>query len=260
EEREEYEPVVAMGAVIFAGVDYAKILEQAEKEADVIVWDGGNNDTPFYRPDVHIVVFDPHRAGHETQYHPGETNMLLADIALINKVDSASPGDVDKVRQSIQTHNPEAVVVLAESDVTAEDPDLIAGKRVLVIEDGPTLTHGEMAFGAGIIAADRFKAVEIVDPRPYLKGTLKETFETYPAIGKLLPAMGYSAEQIKDLEDTVNSIDCDLVLAATPIDLTKLINIDKPVQRIRYEYRDHGEPSLEKVLMSKLEKSPKYKG
>jgi predicted GTPase len=253
EEREEYEPVVAMGAVIFAGVDYAKILEQAEKEADVIVWDGGNNDTPFYRPDVHIVVFDPHRAGHETRYHPGETNMLLADIALINKVDSASPGDVDKVRQSIQTHNPEATVVLAESEVTAEDPGLIAGKRVLVIEDGPTLTHGEMAFGAGIIAADRFKAVEIVDPRPYLKGTLKETFETYPAIGKLLPAMGYSAEQIKDLEDTVNSIDCDLVLAATPIDLTKLINIDKPVQRIRYEYRDHGEPTLEAVLMEKLD-------
>ena len=161
EEREEYEPVVDMGAVIFAGVDYARILEQAEKEADVIVWDGGNNDTPFYRPDVHIVVFDPHRAGHETLYHPGETNMLLADIALINKVDSASPGDVDKVRQNIQAHNPKATVVLAESEVTAEDPGRIAGKRVLVIEDGPTLTHGEMAFGAGIIAAERFKAAEI---------------------------------------------------------------------------------------------------
>ncbi|MEN8244364.1 MAG: cyclic 2,3-diphosphoglycerate synthase [Thermodesulfobacteriota bacterium] len=255
EEREEYEPVVNMGAVIFAGVDYACILEQAEKEADIIVWDGGNNDTPFYRPDVHIVVFDPHRAGHETLYHPGETNMLLADIALVNKVDSALPGDVDKVRQSIQAHNPEADLVLAESEVTAEDPDQIAGKRVLVIEDGPTLTHGEMAFGAGIIAAERFKAAKIVDPRPFLKGTLKDTFAKYPAIGKLLPAMGYSPEQIRDLEATVNGIDCDLVLAATPIDLTKLIKIDKPFQRIRYEYRDHGEPTLEQVLMRRLDKS-----
>jgi predicted GTPase len=252
EEREEYEPVVDMGAVIFAGVDYARILAQAEKEADIIVWDGGNNDTPFYRPDVHIVVFDPHRAGHETLYHPGETNMLMADIALINKVDSALPGDVDKVRQSIQTHNPKADLVLAESEVTAEDPGRIAGKRVLVIEDGPTLTHGEMTFGAGIIAAERFKAAEIVDPRPFLKGTLKETFAAYPAIGKLLPAMGYSAEQIRDLEATVNSIDCDLVLAATPIDLTKLIDINKPLQRIRYEYRDHGEPTLEDVLLARL--------
>lgn len=252
EEREEYEPVVNMGAVIFAGVDYARILAQAEKEADIIVWDGGNNDTSFYLPDVHIVVFDPHRAGHETLYHPGETNMLLADIALINKVDSALPGDVDKVRQSIQAHNPKADLVLAESEVTAEDPDQIAGKRVLVIEDGPTLTHGEMAFGAGIIAAERFKAAEIVDPRPFLKGTLKDTFAKYPGIGKLLPAMGYSTEQIKDLEATVNGIDCDLVLAATPIDLTKLIKIDKPFQRIRYEYRDHGEPTLKQVLLEKL--------
>jgi len=252
EEREEYEPVVDMGAVIFAGVDYARILEQAEKEADIIVWDGGNNDTPFYKPDVHIVVFDPHRAGHEVLYHPGETNMLLADIALINKVDSALPEDVQNVRQNIQHHNPKAAIVLAESEVTAEDPGLIKGKKVLVIEDGPTLTHGEMAFGAGIIAAERFKAAEIVDPRPFLAGTLKDTFAEYPGIGKLLPAMGYSAHQIKDLEETVNSIDCDMVLAATPIDLTKLIDINKPVQRIRYEYRDHGEPTLESVIMDKL--------
>jgi len=252
EEREEYEPVVDMGAVIFAGVDYARILEQAEKEADIIVWDGGNNDTPFYKPDVHIVVFDPHRAGHEVLYHPGETNMLLADIALINKVDSALPEDVQKVRQNIQHHNPKAAIVLAESEVTAENPVLIKGKKVLVIEDGPTLTHGEMAFGAGIIAAERFKAAEIVDPRPFLVGTLKDTFAEYPGIGKLLPAMGYSVEQIKDLEETVNSIDCDMVLAATPIDLTKLIDINKPVQRIRYEYRDHGEPTLESVIMDKL--------
>jgi len=252
EEREEYEPVVDMGAIIFAGVDYAQILAQAEKEADIIVWDGGNNDTPFYKPDVHIVVFDPHRAGHEIRYHPGETNMLLADIALINKVDSALPEDVQKVQRNIQQHNPKAAIVLAESEVTAEDQGEIAGKRVLVIEDGPTLTHGEMAFGAGIIAAERFNASEIVDPRPFLKGTLKETFAAYPGIGKLLPAMGYSAEQIKDLEETVNSIDCDMVLAATPIDLTKLIDINKPVQRIRYEYRDHGEPVLEDVLLERL--------
>ena len=252
EEREEYEPVVDMGAVIFAGVDYARILAQAEEEADIIVWDGGNNDTPFYKPDVHIVLFDPHRAGHEILYHPGETNMLLADIALINKVDSALPEDVEKVRRNIQQHNPEAAIVLAESEVTAEDQGRIAGKRVLVIEDGPTLTHGEMAFGAGIIAAERFKASEIVDPRPFLKGTLRDTFDAYPGIGKLLPAMGYSAEQINDLEATVNSIDCDMVLAATPIDLTKLIDINKPVQRIRYEYRDHGEPTLAQILMSKL--------
>ena len=252
EEREEYEPVVDMGAVIFAGVDYARILAQAEDEADIIVWDGGNNDTPFYKPDVHIVLFDPHRAGHEILYHPGETNMLLADIALINKVDSALPEDVEKVRRNIQQHNPEAAIVMAESEVTAEDQGRIAGKRVLVIEDGPTLTHGEMAFGAGIIAAERFKAAEIVDPRPFLEGTLRDTFDAYPGIGKLLPAMGYSAEQINDLEATVNSIDCDMVLAATPIDLTKLIDINKPVQRIRYEHRDHGEPTLEDVLRSKL--------
>lgn len=252
EEREEYEPVVDMGAVIFAGVDYARILEQAEKEADIIVWDGGNNDTPFYRPDVHIVVFDPHRAGHETRYHPGETNMLLADIALINKVDSALPEDIETVRHNIRTHNPKAELVLAASAVTADHPGLIEGKRVLVIEDGPTLTHGEMAFGAGIIAARRFKAAETIDPRPFLKGTLMDTFAAYPGIGKLLPAMGYSDEQISDLEATVNSIDCDLVLAATPIDLSQLINIDKPVQRIRYEYQDHGEPRLEDVLLAKL--------
>ncbi len=256
EEREEYEPVVDMGAVVYAGVDYAKILEQAEKEADVIVWDGGNNDTPFYRPDVHIVVFDPHRAGHETRYHPGETNMLLADIALINKVDSASPEDVDTVRRTIQRHNPEAAIVLAESNVTAEDPGRIRDSRLLVIEDGPTLTHVEMAYGAGIIAAERFQAAEIIDPRPSLKGSLKETFAAYPNIGKLLPAMGYSTEQIGDLEATINSIDCDLVLSATPIDLTKLIKVNHPVQRIRYEYRDHGEPTLEEVLMEKLKISP----
>jgi predicted GTPase len=252
EEREEYEPVIDMGAVIYAGIDYEKILREAEKEADIIVWDGGNNDTPFYQPDVHIVVFDPHRAGHETTYHPGETNMLLADIALINKVDSALPENVEKVKDTIRQHNPGASIVLAESAVIAEDPDRINGKRVLVIEDGPTLTHGEMKYGAGVIAAKRFGAAELVDPRPYLVGTLRETFEKYPDIGTVLPAMGYSSQQIRDMEDTINRTECDLVLAATPIDLSQLINIEKPLQRIRYEYRDHGRPLLEGVLLEQL--------
>lgn len=252
EEREEYEPVIDMGAVIYAGIDYEKILREAEKEADIIVWDGGNNDTPFYQPDVHIVVFDPHRAGHETTYHPGETNMLLADIALINKVDSALPENVEKVKDTIKQHNPGASIVLAESAVIAEDPDRINGKRVLVVEDGPTLTHGEMKYGAGVIAAKRFGAAELVDPRPYLVGTLQETFEKYPDIGTVLPAMGYSSQQIRDMEDTINRTECDLVLAATPIDLSQLINIEKPLQRIRYEYRDHGRPLLEEVLLEKL--------
>ncbi len=222
EEREEYEPVIDMGAVIYAGIDYEKILREAEKEAEIIVWDGGNNDTPFYQPDVHIVVFDPHRAGHETTYHPGETNMLLADIALINKVDSALPENVEKVKDTIRQHNPGASIVLAQSAVIAEDPDRINGKRVLVVEDGPTLTHGEMKYGAGVIAAKRFGAAELVDPRPYLVGTLKETFKKYPDIGSVLPAMGYSSQQIRDMEDTINRTECDLVLAATPIDLSQL--------------------------------------
>jgi len=254
EEREEYEPVIDMGAVIYAGVDYEKILRQAEKEADVIVWDGGNNDTSFYKPDVHIVVFDPHRVGHETTYHPGETNMLMADIALINKVDSAPSGSVEQLIKTIIAHNPDAAIVLAESAVIAEDPDRINGQRVLVIEDGPTLTHGEMKYGAGVIAAQRFNASEIVDPRPYLTGTLQDTFKKYPDIGAVLPAMGYSPEQISDLEETINRTECDLVLAATPIDLSKLITINKPVQRIRYEYKDHGDPFLETVLLEKLAK------
>ncbi len=252
EEREEYEPVIDMGAVIYAGIDYEKILREAEKEAEIIVWDGGNNDTPFYQPDVHIVVFDPHRAGHETTYHPGETNMLLADIALINKVDSALPENVEKVKDTIRQHNPGASIVLAQSAVIAEDPDRINGKRVLVVEDGPTLTHGEMKYGAGVIAAKRFGAAELVDPRPYLVGTLKETFKKYPDIGSVLPAMGYSSQQIRDMEDTINRTECDLVLAATPIDLSQLINIEKPLQRIRYEYRDHDRPLLEEVLLEKL--------
>ncbi len=249
EEREEYEPVVAMGSVVYAGVDYEKILREAEKEADVIVWDGGNNDTPFFKPDISIVLFDPHRAGHETSYHPGETNMLMADIAVINKVDSAPEDQVEALRRTIAKHNPDAAIVLADSKVTVEDPDAIVGKTVLVIEDGPTLTHGEMAFGAGTIAAQRFGAAKLVDPRPYLAGSIKETFEKYTHMGALLPAMGYGQAQIQDLEKTINATPCDVVLAATPIDLTRLVKIDKPVQRVKYEYQDHGEPTLEQLLL-----------
>lgn len=253
EEREEYEPVVEMGAVIYAGVDYGKILEQAEAEADVIVWDGGNNDTPFYKPDVHVVVFDPHRLGHETTFHPGETNMLLADIAVINKVDSADAKDVQTLRQTIARHNPNARIVLADSEVTAVNGESMSGKRVLVVEDGPTLTHGHMTFGAGVIAATRYGAAEMVDPRPYLVGTLKDTFETYPKIGRLLPAMGYGAQQIKDLEATINACECDMVVAATPIDLTRLVNIEKPTLRVNYGYRDNSKPTLGELVQQMLD-------
>ena len=254
EEREEYEPLVAQGTVVYAGVDYEKILKEAEKEADVIVWDGGNNDTPFYFPDVHIVIFDPHRAGHEMLYYPGETNMLMADIAVINKVDSAETDQVNLVRKNIEKHAPNADIVLAESAVLVDDAGQIRGKRVLVVEDGPTLTHGGMPFGAGTIAAKRNEAASMVDPRPYITGTIKETFETYPNIGPVLPAMGYGKQQMQDLETTINNADCDLVLFATPIDLPKLLSINKPMLRVRYEYRDHGSPTLKKVLLRHLQK------
>ncbi|MFH1292506.1 MAG: cyclic 2,3-diphosphoglycerate synthase [Pseudomonadota bacterium] len=254
EEREEYEPLVAQGTVVYAGVDYEKILKEAEKEADVIVWDGGNNDTPFYFPDVHIVIFDPHRAGHETLYYPGETNMLMADIAVINKVDSAETDQVNLVRKNIEKHAPNADIVLAESAVLVDDAGQIRGKRVLVVEDGPTLTHGGMPFGAGTIAAKRNEAASMVDPRPYITGTIKETFETYPNIGAVLPAMGYGKQQMQDLETTINNADCDLVLFSTPIDLPKLLSINKPTLRVRYEYRDHGSPTLKKVLLRHLQK------
>ena len=252
EEREEYEPIVDMGAVVYAGVDYGLILDAAEKEADVIVWDGGNNDTPFFKPDLGIVVFDPHRAGHETRYHPGETNMLMADVAVINKVDSAQPEKVEALRKTIQAHNPAASVILADSAVSVAVPDQVKGKRVLVVEDGPTLTHGEMSYGAGVIAARRFGAASLADPRPYLKGTLVNTFQSYPHIGTLLPAMGYSTAQIRDLEDTINACPCDLVLSATPIDLTAVVKVDKPVVRVRYSYQDNSSPTLEDVIRKKL--------
>ncbi len=252
EEREEYEPVVAMGAVIYAGVDYEKILRQAEQEADVIVWDGGNNDTPFFLPEVAIVVFDPHRAGHETAYHPGETNMLMADIAVINKVDSADPAAVEAVRRTIAAHNPAADIVLANSALIVDAPERIRGRRVLVVEDGPTVTHGDMPFGAGVIAARRFGADALVDPRPYLVGSLQETFRTYPHIGTLLPAMGYGERQVHDLEATINRTPCDLVVSATPVDLTRLMTIEKPVVHIRYEYQDHDAVTLKKALQKRL--------
>jgi len=252
EEREEYEPVVDMGAVVYAGVDYEKILRQAERQADIIVWDGGNNDTPFYKPDVHVVIFDPHRVGHESTYHPGETNMLMADIAVINKVDSAKPEDVEALKQTIRQNNPKAKIVLADSTVYAEDGEQMKGKRVLVIEDGPTLTHGNMSFGAGVIATQRYGAAALVDPRPYLVGTLKDTFEAYPDIGRVLPAMGYGDQQIRDLEATINACDCDLVVSATPIDLTKLIQVEKPTLRVRYGYDDNSEPTLGELVLQAM--------
>ena len=252
EEREEYEPLVEKGIIVYAGVDYGKILEAAEEEADVIVWDGGNNDTPFYFPDVHIVLFDPHRPGHELLYYPGETNMLMANIAIINKVDTASPENVELVRSNIRKNAPDAEILLAESPVLVNDPERIRGKRVLVVEDGPTLTHGEMTYGAGVIAAKTFGASELVDPRPYAVGTMAETYRKYTHIGPLLPAMGYSRQQLADLEETINQADCDLVLFATPIHLTRIVSINKPTIRVRYEYKDHEGASLQETLKHKL--------
>jgi predicted GTPase len=253
EEREEYEPHVAEGTVIYAGVDYGAILREAEKEADVIVWDGGNNDTSFYDPDVHIVVFDPHRPGHERSYHPGETNMLMTDIAVINKVDSAEAEKVNEVRKNIEKYAPEADIVLAESALYIDHADQIQGKRVLVVEDGPTLTHGEMTYGAGVVAAKRHHAGSLVDPRPFITGTIKDTFETYPNIGTLLPAMGYGEKQVRDLEQTINNVDCDIVIFATPIDLPRLISISKPALRVRYEYKDHSDPKLGDILSKRIQ-------
>ncbi len=253
EEREEYEPLVAQGIVVYAGVDYGLILKEAEAEADVIIWDGGNNDTPFYHPDVHIVLFDPFRAGHELTYHPGETNMRMAHIAVINKMDSAPPEGVEQILANLAAYAPEATVVKADSAVSVDRAELIKGKRVLLVEDGPTLTHGGMTFGAGTIAARTHGAGEMVDPRDKAVGSIKETFEKYPHIGPLLPAMGYSPEQIKDLETTINRVECDLVLFATPIDLPKLVTIEKPALRVRYEYKDHGEPTLKEALLKRLE-------
>lgn len=252
EEMEEYEPHIAMGSVIYAGIDYGAILREAEKEADVILWDGGNNDYPFYKSDLEVVVVDPLRPGHELLYHPGETNLRRADVIVINKMESANYQDIVTVRSNVQKTNPRATIVEAASPLTVKDYEKIAGKRVLVVEDGPTLTHGEMKIGAGVVAAQKYGAAEIIDPRPYVKGQIAQTFKKYPYIGSLLPAMGYSAAQIKDLEGTINSIDCDLVIIGTPIDLSRVINIKKPSLRVEYDLQEIGTPNLETILRKKF--------
>ncbi|MEC9489267.1 MAG: cyclic 2,3-diphosphoglycerate synthase [Halanaerobium sp.] len=248
EEREEYEPHIDRGNVLYAGVDYGKILEEAEKEADVILWDGGNNDMPFYVPDLMITLVDPHRPGHELAYHPGEVNLRLADVCVINKVTTAYPEDIEEVRDNIRYANPEAKIVDAASPIFVENPDAIAGKRVLVIEDGPTLTHGDMAYGAGAIAANKYGAAELVDPRPYAVGSIKNTFAKYNHLSDILPAMGYGRKQMEELEETIKKVDCDSVIIGTPIDLRRIINIDKPSTRVRYELQEIGEPTLEDII------------
>jgi predicted GTPase len=249
EEREEYEPHIAAGGVIYAGVDYGAILAEAEKEADVVLWDGGNNDLPFYRADLEIVVADPLRPGHERTYHPGEANLRRAHVVVINKIDSAAPEGIEAVRRSIRELNPGAVVIDAASPLTVDgDVQAIRGKRVLAVEDGPTLTHGEMKYGAGVLAAIRHGAAEVVDPRPYTVGTLAATFEKYPGIGTLLPAMGYGEQQVRDLEQTIARTPCDVVLVATPIDLRRVVRIDKPAMRVGYELQEIGKPDLADVL------------
>ena len=248
EEMEEYEPHIIRGTVVFSGADYEAIIREAEKEADVILWDGGNNDMPFYKPDLAIVVTDPHRPGHELAYYPGETNLMMADAVVINKVDTADQKGVDTVRKNIQNVNSDAVIIECASPITVENSDLIAGKKVLVVEDGPTLTHGEMKIGAGMVAAEKFGAAETVDPRPYLVGKLLETFDHYPDIGLLLPAMGYGDEQVKDLESTINNTECDMVIIGTPIDLRRLIDIKQPSVRVTYNLEETGSPSMVDVL------------
>jgi predicted GTPase len=252
EEREEYEPHIVSGVTVYAGIDYEVIIRQAEKEADVILWDGGNNDMPFYVPDVHITVVDPHRPGHERSYYPGQNNLIMADVMVINKMDSADPESIAEVRASINTYNPNAVVIDAASPIQVTNPSLLRGKRVLVVEDGPTLTHGEMKYGAGVVAAERFGAAELVDPRPYAVKSIAAVYQKYPDIGILLPAMGYGDKQMKDLEDTINRTKCDLVVIATPIDLGRLIKINKPSVRVFYSLQELGEPNLMTVLRPKF--------
>jgi predicted GTPase len=252
EEREEYEPHLAEGNLVFAGVDYGAILAKAEEEADLIVWDGGNNDTPFIAPDVHIVVVDPHRAGHETRYHPGEANLRMADVCVVNKVDSAPQEGVDAVLASIRELNPRAEVVMANSPFAVEgDAEEIRGKRVLAIEDGPTLTHGDMRYGAAVLAARQFGAASLVDPRPFAVGSIKETFEKYPHVADLLPAMGYGDRQIDELRQTIEASDADLVLIGTPIDLRRIVELDKPAMRVTYRLDEIGEPTIEQILKAR---------
>jgi predicted GTPase len=252
EEREEDEPYIDMGAVVYAGVDYAKILEEVESEADIVVWDGGNNDVPFFKPDFHIVVTDPHRPGHELRYYPGETNLRMADVVVINKIDTADHANVIQVQQNIRRVNSNASIVKAASPITVDDPGKIRGQRVLVVEDGPTLTHGEMAYGAGYVAARYFDAQEVIDPRPFAVASIADTYEKYPTTGAVLPAMGYGEEQIADLEDTINNTPADMVLIATPIDLGKIIDIRIPHQRVRYSLQEIGQPTLHELIGEKF--------
>ncbi len=252
EEREEYEPHLDNGLIVYAGIDYEKILRQAEQEVDFVLWDGGNNDLAFYQSDFHIVVADPHRPGHEVSYHPGEANARLADVFVLNKVDTAAPENILAVRESLRMLNPDAIMIEAASPLFVDNPDEIKGKRVLVIEDGPTLTHGEMAYGAGWVAARRFGAAQIIDPRPYAVGSIIDTYQNYPTTGNVLPAMGYGDKQMKELEKTIENADVDLVIVGTPIDLTRIINIDKPYQRVRYELQEIGQPTLAGLLEKKF--------
>lgn len=248
EEREEFEPHIDHNIVVYAGIDYELILRQAEAEADVIIWDGGNNDIPFYVTDLHLVVVDPHRAGHETSFHPGETNLRMADVAIINKIDSANPKDVETVKQAILDNNPRATIIMANSPISVDDPGAIKGKEVLVVEDGPTLTHGGMAYGAGVIVANNLGAKELIDPRPYAVGSIKETFAKYMHMSNLLPAMGYGASQITELEKTINDSPAELVVIGTPIDLRRIMNIEKPAVRVSYDLEEIGEKHLDKLL------------
>jgi len=259
EEREEYEPHIDNGIVVYAGVDYERILNEAEKEADVIVWDGGNNDLPFFSSDLHIVVADPHRAGHELTYYPGETNLRMADVVIINKVDTADPMNIEIVRNNIAKVNPNVTIVEAASPITVDNPKLVKGKGVLVVEDGPTLTHGNMSYGAGTIAARRLGASEIVDPRPYAVGSIRKVFVKYAHLGSLLPAMGYGKKQMRELEETINATPCDVVVIGTPIDLRQLLRLNKPATRAKYELQEITEPNLEYILKQRFPKGNSFK-
>jgi predicted GTPase len=248
EEREEYEPHLERGIVVYAGVDYGAILEKAQREAEVILWDGGNNDLPFYRPDLHIVLVDPHRPGQELSSYPGEANLRRADVVIVNKVLTARPEDVALVRANVDAVNPAAQVIEAASPITVSDPELVKGKRVLVVDDGPTLTHGDMPYGAAWLAAKQYGAASVVDPRPHAVGTIKEVFERYPHLEEVLPAMGYGEDQLKELEATINGCECDLVLSGTPVDLGRLIQVRQPLLRVRYELQERGKPTLDDIL------------
>jgi predicted GTPase len=253
EEREEYEQHIELGAVVYAGIDYQEILHQAEKEADIIIWDGGNNDFPFFKPDLHMVLTDPHRPGHEIKYHPGETNLRMANIVIINKVDTADQKSIETVKKNVKETNPEAIIIEAASSITFDPPTSVRGKRVLVVEDGPTLTHGGMPYGAGTLAAENLGAEEIVDPRQYAVGSIAETYKKYPHLEAVLPALGYRPNQMRELEMTINSTPCDIVVLGTPIDLERLLNLNKPTIRARYKLQETGSPNLQEILSRTFE-------